>query len=76
MYGRITWSKSTDIFLRSLMGSLNQALPCLGTVDAVSHCISAAKSCINAAELVRELVPPSHHLAFCVHYLTLSGLVL
>lgn len=61
---------------RSLVGSLNQALPGLHTIDAVSHCVSAAKSCINAAELVRELVPPSHHLAFCVHYLTLSGLVL
>ncbi|KAH6647177.1 fungal-specific transcription factor domain-containing protein [Truncatella angustata] len=61
---------------RSLMGNVNQSLPGLSTVDAVSHCISAAKSCINAAELVRELVPPSHHLAFCVHYLTLSGLVL
>ncbi|KAL1872321.1 hypothetical protein VTK73DRAFT_1552 [Phialemonium thermophilum] len=33
-------------------------------------------SCINAAELVRDLVPPSHHLAFCVYYLTLSGIVL
>lgn len=65
-----------DIISRSLVGSLNQALPGLHTIDAVSHCVSAAKSCINAAELVRELVPPSHHLAFCVHYLTLSGLVL
>ncbi|KAF7540679.1 hypothetical protein G7054_g1158 [Neopestalotiopsis clavispora] len=60
----------------SLVGSLNQALPGLQSIDAISHCVSAAKSCINAAELVRELVPPSHHLAFCVHYLTLSGLVL
>ncbi|KAK9777755.1 putative Transcription factor domain-containing protein [Seiridium cardinale] len=61
---------------RTLIGSLNQSLPGLGAIDAVSHCVSAARSCINAAELVRELVPPSHHLAFCVHYLTLSGLVL
>lgn len=45
-------------------------------IDPLPHCISAARSCINAAELVRELVPPSHHLAFCVHYLTLSGLTL
>lgn len=67
---------AADIISRSLVGSLNQALPGLHTIDAASHCLSAAKSCINAAELVRELVPPSHHLAFCVHYLTLSGLVL
>ncbi|KFA71066.1 hypothetical protein S40288_05515 [Stachybotrys chartarum IBT 40288] len=44
--------------------------------EAVPHCVSAAKSCINAAELVQQLVPPSHHLALCVHYLTLSGIVL
>ncbi|KAI8941622.1 hypothetical protein NX059_002835 [Plenodomus lindquistii] len=44
--------------------------------DAMSHCRSAAKSCINAAELVLDLVPPSHYLAICVHYLTLSGVVL
>lgn len=45
-------------------------------VDAVSQCISAARSCINAAELVRDLVQPSHYLAICVHYLTLSGIML
>ncbi|KAF5007384.1 hypothetical protein FDECE_6270 [Fusarium decemcellulare] len=44
--------------------------------EATSQCISAAQSCINAAELVHQVVPPSHLLAFCVHYLTLSGLVL
>lgn len=48
----------------------------LKDMDPIPHCISAARSCINAAELVRELVPPSHHLAFCVHYLTLSGITL
>lgn len=48
----------------------------LSTNNGVSHCVDAAKSCINAAELVRELVPPSHHLAFCVYYLILSGLIL
>lgn len=48
----------------------------MGTVDAVAQCTSAARSCINAAELIRDLVPPSHYLAFCVHYLTLSGVVL
>jgi hypothetical protein len=58
------------------MGNVSQSMSDLNTVDPISHCVSAAKSCINAAELVRELVPPSHHLAFCVHYLTLSGLVL
>ncbi|KAF4453502.1 Zn(II)2Cys6 transcription factor [Fusarium albosuccineum] len=44
--------------------------------EATSQCISAAQSCINAAELVHQVVPPSHLLAFCVHYLTLSGIVL
>ncbi|KAH8668463.1 fungal-specific transcription factor domain-containing protein [Xylariales sp. PMI_506] len=61
---------------RSLMGSVGSALASINAIDPISHCISAARSCINAAELIRELVPPSHHLAFCVHYLTLSGLVL
>ncbi|KAH7145685.1 fungal-specific transcription factor domain-containing protein, partial [Dactylonectria estremocensis] len=50
--------------------------PSMMDIDPLPQCISAARSCINAAELVRELVPPSHHLAFCVHYLTLSGLTL
>ncbi|KAL5334758.1 fungal-specific transcription factor domain-containing protein [Aspergillus crustosus] len=40
------------------------------------ECISAARSCIQAAELIRERVPPSHHLAFCVQYLTISGILL
>jgi hypothetical protein len=44
--------------------------------DAVLECISAAHSAINAAELVRDLVPPSHALAICVHCLTLSGVAL
>ncbi|CAI6014040.1 unnamed protein product [Clonostachys chloroleuca] len=61
---------------RSLSGSAAQATLGSHGDEAMSHCVSAARSCINAAELVRELVPPSHHLAFCVHYLTLSGLIL
>jgi hypothetical protein len=44
--------------------------------DAVLQCISAARSSINAAELVRDLVPPSHNLAICVHCLTLAGVAL
>ncbi|KAF5007710.1 hypothetical protein FDECE_5958 [Fusarium decemcellulare] len=40
------------------------------------NCISAARSCINAAELVRDVVPPSHYLALSVHCLTISGLAL
>jgi hypothetical protein len=40
------------------------------------QCISAASCCISAAEPVIDLVSPSHYLAFCVHYLTLSGVVL
>ena len=50
--------------------------PAMGAVDAVAQCMSAARSCINAADLVRDHVPPSHYLAFCVHYITLSGVVL
>ncbi|KAL2811091.1 hypothetical protein BJX63DRAFT_422580 [Aspergillus granulosus] len=41
-----------------------------------SECINAARSCIQAAELIRERVAPSHHLAFCVQYLTVSGILL
>ncbi|KAL4791222.1 hypothetical protein BDV19DRAFT_401511 [Aspergillus venezuelensis] len=41
-----------------------------------TECIIAAQSCIRAAELIRERVPPSHHLAFCVQYLTISGILL
>ncbi|KAL4933996.1 MFS transporter [Aspergillus undulatus] len=41
-----------------------------------SECITAAQSCIRAAELIRERAPPSHHLAFCVQYLTISGTLL
>ncbi|KAH8895557.1 hypothetical protein GQ53DRAFT_715269 [Thozetella sp. PMI_491] len=44
--------------------------------DATAQCISAARSCINAAELVRDLIPPSHYLAICIHCLTLSGVAL
>ncbi|GLA86099.1 hypothetical protein AtubIFM56815_010349 [Aspergillus tubingensis] len=44
--------------------------------DPSSECISAARSCIQAAELIRERVPPSHYLAFCVQYLTISGILL
>ncbi|KZL75151.1 transcriptional regulatory protein [Colletotrichum tofieldiae] len=46
------------------------------TSGAISQCINAAKGCIYAADLVRDLVPSSHHLAICVHYLTISGIVL
>ncbi|KAL4955653.1 fungal-specific transcription factor domain-containing protein [Aspergillus filifer] len=41
-----------------------------------TECVTAAQSCIRAAELIRERVPPSHHLAFCVQYLTISGILL
>ncbi len=36
-------------------------------------CVNAARSCIHVAELIQERVPPSHHLAFCTHYLAMSG---
>ncbi|RDW63254.1 hypothetical protein BP6252_10799 [Coleophoma cylindrospora] len=39
-------------------------------------CINAARSCIRVAELIRERVPPSHHLALCTHNLTVSGVLL
>ncbi|KAF9883412.1 hypothetical protein FE257_003495 [Aspergillus nanangensis] len=42
----------------------------------LKKCISAARGCVNAAELVRDFVPPSHYLAFSVHCLTISGLAL
>ncbi|KAL4759037.1 fungal specific transcription factor domain-containing protein [Aspergillus foveolatus] len=41
-----------------------------------AECINAARSCIQAAELIRERVAPSHYLAFCVQYLTISGIML
>ncbi|CBF75584.1 fungal specific transcription factor domain-containing protein [Aspergillus nidulans FGSC A4] len=41
-----------------------------------AECINAARSCIQAAELIRERVAPSHYLAFCVQYLTISGILL
>ncbi|KAL4743634.1 hypothetical protein BDV11DRAFT_214190 [Aspergillus similis] len=47
------------------------------TLDNPSaECINAARSCIQAAELIRERVAPSHYLAFCVQYLTISGIML
>ncbi|KAL4820694.1 fungal-specific transcription factor domain-containing protein [Aspergillus spinulosporus] len=47
------------------------------TLDNPSaECINAARSCIQAAELIRERVAPSHYLAFCVQYLTISGILL
>ncbi|KZL87105.1 zn 2cys6 transcription factor [Colletotrichum incanum] len=48
----------------------------IDTSGAISQCINAAKGCIYAADLVRDLVPSSHHLAMCVHYLTISGILL
>ncbi|RAH85563.1 hypothetical protein BO86DRAFT_354211 [Aspergillus japonicus CBS 114.51] len=39
-----------------------------------SECLGAAQSCIQAAELIHDCIPPSHHLAFCVQYLTISGI--
>jgi hypothetical protein len=56
--------------------SSNDVSPTSDYSASASQCRSAAKSCINAAEMVRDLVPPSHYLAICVHYLTLSGIVL
>ncbi|KAK6366321.1 hypothetical protein LTS17_010827 [Exophiala oligosperma] len=64
---------------RSFVGDSQQAShlnASMEAVDAVAQCISAARSCINAAELVRDSVPPSHYLAICLHYLTLSGIML
>jgi hypothetical protein len=39
-------------------------------------CASAALSCIEVAELIKECVLPSHYLAFCSHYLAISGIFL
>ncbi|KAK1445826.1 hypothetical protein CMEL01_10069 [Colletotrichum melonis] len=43
---------------------------------AIDQCINAARGCIYVADMVRDLVPASHHLAICIHYLTLSGIIL
>lgn len=43
---------------------------------AIGQCVSAARMCIHAAEIVRDLVPTSHYLALSIHYMTLSGIVL
>ncbi|KXH25930.1 hypothetical protein CSAL01_04484 [Colletotrichum salicis] len=43
---------------------------------AIDQCVNAAQGCIYVADMVRDLVPSSHHLAICVHYLTLSGIIL
>lgn len=40
------------------------------------RCIDAARSCINASDGLAEFVPPSHYLAFCSHFLMLSGIIL
>jgi hypothetical protein len=61
---------------RLLSGTASQATLGAQASEPISHCINAARSCIDSAELVREVVPPTHLLAFCVHYLTLSGIVL
>jgi len=61
---------------RLLSGTASLAALGAQANESISHCITAARSCIDSAELVREVVPPSHLLAFCVHYLTLSGIVL
>ncbi|CVK95812.1 uncharacterized protein FMAN_13738 [Fusarium mangiferae] len=44
--------------------------------QTVENCVTAARSCINNSRHIRDFVPPSHYLALCVHYLTISGLVL
>ncbi|KAK1657541.1 fungal-specific transcription factor domain-containing protein [Colletotrichum godetiae] len=43
---------------------------------AIDQCVNAAQGCVYVADMVRDLVPSSHHLAICVHYLTLSGIIL
>jgi hypothetical protein len=44
--------------------------------DATTQCLIAARKCINASELVGDVIPPSHWLAICVHCLTLAGVAL
>ncbi|KAL7766955.1 hypothetical protein ACKLNR_004871 [Fusarium oxysporum f. sp. zingiberi] len=44
--------------------------------QTVENCVTAARSCINNSRHMRDFVPPSHYLALCVNYLTISGLVL
>lgn len=40
------------------------------------RCVEAARSCIYASDGLAEFVPPSHYLAFCSHFLMLSGIIL
>jgi hypothetical protein len=61
---------------RLLSGTASQAALGAQASDSITTCIDAARICINSAELIREVVAPSHLLAFCVHFLTLSGIVL
>ena len=50
--------------------------PWISHYEAVAQCTNAAKSCIKAARLIADYVPPSQYFAICIHYLTLSGVVL
>ncbi|KAF9652607.1 hypothetical protein BDM02DRAFT_3088957, partial [Thelephora ganbajun] len=45
-------------------------------LSSLKQCISAAKSCLRIGEMVKEMLPTSHHLAFAVQYITLSGVLL
>ncbi|KAJ7590742.1 fungal-specific transcription factor domain-containing protein [Mycena floridula] len=45
-------------------------------LTSFGHCLTAARSCIKIGELTQQILPTSHHLAFAVQYITLSGVLL
>ncbi|PBL02106.1 hypothetical protein ARMGADRAFT_954261 [Armillaria gallica] len=45
-------------------------------LTSLGQCMSAARSCIRIGEITQEMLPTSHHLAFAVQFITLSGITL
>ncbi|KAM0751794.1 hypothetical protein T439DRAFT_379882 [Meredithblackwellia eburnea MCA 4105] len=45
-------------------------------VASLAKCVSAAKCIIKIGEMVKNTIPTSHHLAFAIQYLTISGVIL
>lgn len=58
-----------------LSGSMGKTTTPRGTT-AYHKCLNAARECIRSSEGISEIIPSSHFLAFCAHYLMLSGIIL
>jgi len=58
-----------------LSGSLGKTTTLRGTT-AYHKCLNAARGCIRSSEGISDTIPASHFLAFCAHYLMLSGIIL